>query len=168
MDYLLLSIFILGIVLAILAWHVDKAKHFPKLLRIISSDYADGTWALDLLAENDKHVLPSEHPGFHVLIRHWPELQQKSAVTLISRSIAFVEFGPTVKSDFQLIPRDKNDNEPGARWSSDDARALLLDQFERKSFVFGTVFFYFGIGLSLAAGITEFMSNIKRITNGSS
>lgn len=55
-----IGLFVFGILLAITGWHVDKAEHFPKLLHMISPDYADGSYALNALAENTKHALTAE------------------------------------------------------------------------------------------------------------
>ena len=140
-KWFLFSLFIIGIILAILGWLFDRVSHFPWLMRKISPDYVNGINVLDTLAENEKHAITTFHPGFNVILERWQGLNRKSLVTLIGRSVAYVGFGPQVTSDFELIAYDKDRSEITPRWKNSSARSLFVDEQNKRLFWIGTVVF---------------------------
>ena len=159
MRWFLFSLFVLGLAIAILGWFFDRAANFNFVLKKLAPDYVHGIDALDILAGNNKMALTSEHPGFIVLLSHWPDKPLGSSVAFISRSVAFTQFGPRVKNDFQLILRDNKQNEIIPRWSEAEARIMLENELNRKLFISGTIIFFIGIILSFLSGLFEFLKD---------
>lgn len=154
------SLLIIGLLIAVLGWFGDRAANFSFLLKVIAPDYVDGINALDILAENNKRAIIPKHPGFLVLLSRWPDRPLTGSVAYISRSVAYMEFGPRVKNDFQLILRDAQQNEIKPIWSEASARRLLKNELDKKLFIIGPVIFFIGISVSFISGLLEFL--IKR------
>jgi len=164
MRWVLLILSVFGIMLAIIGWGFDKATNFDFLIKRISPDYVDGINALDLLSENPARNLNSKHPGFTVLLDRWPDNPEKRFVFFISRSVAYIELGPRIKNDFQLILRDQQHNEIKPCWSEVAARSKLVDELNRKILKFGAIIFCLGVAISLISSILQFsFSNPNKI-----
>jgi hypothetical protein len=159
-HWLLLGLFLIGVALSVIGHMADRATHYPWLLSRIDPQYVSGTNALDVLAQESRRALTPQHPGFSVLLEKWPELSDRSLVALISRSVAFMELGPVVKNDFELIAIDENHNEVGPRWSELSARETLAQQNDRKLHRIGTGTFFVGIAISLFSGLARFITNV--------
>ena len=159
MRWLLFSLFVLGLLIVVLGWFFDRAANFNFLLKKIAPDYVHGINALDILAENNKRALIPKHPGFIVLLSRWPDQPLTSSVAIISRSVAYTEFGPQVKNDFQLILRDAQQNEISPRWSEANARGMLENELNRKLFITGTIIFFIGISVSFFSGFLGFLKD---------
>ena len=95
-----------------------------------------------------------------MLLEKWPELSDRSPIALIGRSVAFMELGPVVKNDFELIAMDENHNEVEPRWSEISARETLTQQNHRKLHRIGTGTFFVGIAISLFSGLARFIASV--------
>jgi uncharacterized BrkB/YihY/UPF0761 family membrane protein len=159
MRWFLFSLFALGLLIAVFGWFFDRAANFSFLLKRIAPDYVHGINALGILAYNNKRALTSRHRGFIVLLSRWPDHPLISSVAFIGRSVAYMEFGPRVKNDFQLILRDAQQNEINPSWSEANARNSLENELNRKLFTIGTIIFFTGISVSFVSGLLEFLKN---------
>jgi hypothetical protein len=157
MNWPLLTLFVLGNILAILGWFFDRTREIDWLARVMVRDYVYGSRALDDLATDPKRAILPSHLGFNVLLTRWPNLPNKKAVASIGRSIAFTEFGPEVKNDIELIALDQALNHLESRWLFSSARQELQKQADKRIFIFGTIMFFLGIAVSIASGVIEFI-----------
>ncbi len=115
MEPFLFKLFLYGIFLSIVGWFLDKAHRFIWLLKLISRDAVNALIALNALAQNPNIAITPEHPGFNVLLDHWPNLTNRDSVKLIGRGPAYANFGAQVTTGFALVAKDENRNMPTPR-----------------------------------------------------
>jgi hypothetical protein len=150
-----LTLLVVGLILTIVGWFFDRLVHFPVLERLIDKEACGAIDALGLLASDDRCGLLPELPGFRVIIAAWPNLSSSASASIIARSVAFVQFGPTVENHFELIARSAEDVELPPRWRYAPAMECFKGKIERRVFWLGTVVFWIGIALSLVAGLMD-------------
>jgi len=153
-----LLLLIVGLSLAIAGWFCDRLNNFPTLERLLAKRARDAIDALNLLATNNRHELFPAHPGFSVIVAAWPGLSGDANVAVIGRSVAYVQFGPTVENHFELIARSIENAELPPRWRYATAIELFKGQIAKRVFWLGAVIFWVGIAVSLAAGLLEHLS----------
>jgi hypothetical protein len=151
--------FIIGILISIVGWFLDRANKFKWLMLKIAPDCIFAQRALDSLEADQKIGLTKNHKGFQILLNKWPNLISKQSVEYIGRSLAFIEFGPQVKNDIQLIAYDKEEKEVKERWSMLDARSSIEKILEKKLFKQGVYLFWFGIAVSVISYIISININ---------
>lgn len=159
MKQALLALFILGTITAIVGWFFDRALEIAWVTRLLAPAYFNGGKALAALEDNPKRGVLPDHPGFVPILDRWPGLKNKQAVAIIGRSAAYMEFGPKVESDIELIPYDANRNELPPRWTVSAAQKTLRQGAERRAFVVGAIVFFAGVTLSTVSGLIEFLTN---------
>lgn len=151
-------ILLAGLVVTILGWFFDRLAHFPALAKIVARDAHYALDGLALLAEDNRRALLPAHPGFTIIVSSWPGLDTSAAPEVIARSVAFIQFGGQISNDFELIARKRTDVELSPRWRHALAVKEIQSRAEKRAFWYGTVVFWVGIGLSLTAGVMDFLS----------
>jgi hypothetical protein len=146
-------LFIVGIIVTIIGWFLENIKRFKWFMLRIAPEYIFGRNALGDLEKNQKIALTKNHEGFSVLLRNWPNLQEKNKVEYIGRSVAFISLGSQVKNDIQLIPYDSKQKEIPNRWSFLEACEKIEEISNRKLFRIGAFLFWCGITLSIISYI---------------
>jgi len=138
-----------------LGWFFDRAPHFPWLINRLVPNDMKGLKALDELANNPNIAITALYPGFNQLLHLWQDMDNgtKAKVAAIKRSISYIQFGPQVTNDFELIPCDKDLAELIPRWHESSARAVLKSRIDRKLFRVGAIIFWSGIVISAVSGI---------------
>lgn len=159
MEWLPFALLLLGIGIAIIGWLFDRLSQIDWLLKRVNPRYYHGTQALRLLAENERRALLPKHPGFHILLELWPSTMPVGSVALLGRSVAFVEFGPTVSNDFELIKYDSARNEVSTRWKYSEAIKKLSEAHHKNIFWLGTVVFFLGITITLISGLINLFND---------
>ncbi|MBI3914670.1 MAG: hypothetical protein HY327_10865 [Chloroflexi bacterium] len=153
------GLLILGVALSIVGWLFDRLSKLNWLMRLVASEQANALQALELLAQNDKHLLLSGHPGFKVLVAHWPGMSNRNTITGIGRSVAFIEFGGQVKNDFELIAHSGDEQKIDPRWRFSQAQQAINAELDKKVFWGGTIVFSLGIVISLISGVIELLGS---------
>lgn len=145
-------ILVLGVILAVIGHFFDKATNFPWIVKAISSDSANGLKALDKLREDNRMGITPKHPGFSVLLKLWPNLNDKNLVKIIGRGGARLIIGPWAKADFDLIAYDRNENIIEPKWKESIARQILIEEQKSLLFKLGEFIFFLGIAITLVSG----------------
>ena len=161
MGYLLFSLFLVGLILAIIGWFFEKAFRFDWLINKFFPNQSKGLKALNFLASNIKHEITKEHPGFNVIIERWSQKGDEASVEYIGRGPAYIKFGSRVENDFAVVAYDKNKNKIEPVWTESSARHVLLEEIDKRLFWIGKVIFFSGILLSFVSGLLEFLKNLN-------
>lgn len=157
MEPFLFKLFLFGIFLSIVGWFLDKAHRFTWLMKLISRDAVNGLIALNALAQNTNIAVTPEHPGFNVILNHWPNLTDRDSVKLIGRGPAYTCYGAQVTTGFALVAEDENRNMIEPAWEEPSARTLFHKKLDLILFRLGAVIFFLGIGVALVSGILGFL-----------
>jgi hypothetical protein len=156
-------ILVLGVILAVIGHFLDKATNFPWIVKAISSDSANGLKALDKLREDNRIGITPKHPGFSMLLKLWPNLDDKNQVKIIGRGGARLILEPWAKADFDLIAYDRNENIIEPKWKESIARQILIEEQKSLLFKLGELIFFIGITITLVSGFLEFQkSRLKK------
>ena len=157
MRCLLFSLFIFGLILAVIGWFFEKAFRFAWLMKKFFPYQLNGLNALDFLASNVKHGITEENPGFRVILERWPQPGDKDSVQSIGRGPAYIKFGSRVENDFALVMYNEEKNKIDPVWTESSARHVLIQEIDKKLFWIGKVIFFCGIVISLISGLFEFL-----------
>ena len=157
MKYLLFSLFIFGLILAVIGWFFEKAFRLTWLMKKFFPDQLNGINTLDFLASNVKHGITSENPGFNVILERWPQSGDKDSVRYIGRGPAYIKFGSRVENDFALVMYDEKKNKIEPVWTESSAKHVLLEEIEKRLFWIGKCIFFGGILMSFVSGLLEFL-----------
>lgn len=157
MRCLLFSLFIFGLILAVIGWFFEKAFRFAWLIKKFFPDQLNGLNALDFLASNVKHGITGENQGFSIILERWPQPENKESVQYIKRGPAYIKFGSQVENDFALVMYNEDMNKIEPVWTESSARHVLLQEIDKKLFWIGKVIFFCGIVISLVSGLIEFL-----------
>lgn len=156
MKWLSFALLSLGLLISVIGWAFDRSTQIPWLHQWVDEDHYEGIDALEALSQNEKRALLPVHPGFWVLLQHWPSPVDITHVNQLRRSVAFTEFGPQIVNDFEIIAYDATQNEQqGERWRYSAAKTLLTEAYERKVFWLGAVVFFIGIAIAFVAGLVQ-------------
>lgn len=167
MNHLFFGLFLVGILVAICGWFFDRALDIRWVSRLVAPEYVHGTAFLDRLEGNDKLAVTADHRGCPELLRRWPGLSNTASVRMVSRSVAFMQFGTSVAPDIQLIARAQDQSEIPPRWSMAAARKELGDEAKNRAFWVGAVVFFLGMAISLVAGTLQFLEAERQERLGS-
>lgn len=159
MKSLLFSLFIFGIILAVIGWFFEKAFRFAWLMKRFFPDQLNGINALDFLGSNVKHEITPENQGFGVILERWPQPGDKDSVRYIGRGPAYIKFGSRVENDFALVMYDEDKNKIEPIWTESSARHVLHQEIDKKLFWIGKVIFFSGIVISFVSGLLNFLKD---------
>ena len=157
MEWLLLTLLLFGTGLSVVGWFFDRLSKFGWLLRYVDRNYYHAVQALRLLRDSEKRSLLPAHAGFRVLLNLWPADIPIESIALIGRSVAFIEFGATVRNDFELLLYDSGRNEISPRWSYSEAYGRLSKTHRERVFWMGTGVFFVGIAIVLGSRIIDLL-----------
>lgn len=157
MKCLLFSLFIFGLILAVIGWFFEKVFHFTWLMKKFFPDQLDGLNALDFLSSDVKHRISEEYTGFRVILERWPQPGNTDSVQFIGRGPAYIKFGSQVENDFVLIMYDEGKNKIEPSWTESSARIMILKEIDKKLFWIGKIIFFCGIAISIISGLMEFL-----------
>ena len=157
MEPFLFKLLLCGIFLSIVGWFLDKAHRFTWLMKLVSRDAVNGLIALNARAQNPNTTVLPEHPGFNVILNHWPNLTDRDSVKLIGRGPAYTCYGAQVTTGFALVAKDENRNLIVPVWEEPSARTLFHKKLDLIIFRLGAIIFYLGIGAALISGILGFL-----------
>lgn len=157
MRLLLLVLSIVGALLSITGWAVERALKFAWLRRRLSRRVDTGIQALDALRADPKLGFTHDDQAFKALSAVWPRFPHSLSVYAIGRTVAYVEFGTEIKNEIGLTLFDeKLQRIEGYDWTITAATAALIAPFERRFRVIGTLIFFLGIVVSIVVAIIRF------------
>ena len=160
MQLSLLFLSVVGALLSVAGWVIERAFKFEWLRRRLAVEADTALRALDRLRADPKLGFTREDPAFVILSAAWPRFPHTLQIHAIGRTVAYVEFGSDVKNQIGLTLFDeKLKRVEGYDWTIAAATEALVAPIEKRFRYIGTSVFFIGVAITLAAASVRFASS---------
>ena len=164
MNLLLFILSLVGLLVTLFGWLFDRALDISWVARLIAPAYFHAKAVLNQLEGNSRLAITADERGCVELLKRWPGLADITSVGMISRSIAFMSFGPTVTPEIELIARRADKSEILPRWRMAAARHDLEHEAKTRVFRVGAIVFSIGLAISLLAAVLQFREASRAVS----
>lgn len=159
MQLILVILSIVGVLLSIAGWVIERAFKLEWLRRRICTEADTALRALEALRADPKLGIEHNDPAFAVLSAAWPRFPDRPPIRAIGRTVAYVEFGSEVKNQIGLTLFDERLNHvEGHDWTISEANDALVAPIEKRFRYVGITVFFVGVAVTIAAAIVRFAS----------
>lgn len=160
MRLALLVLSIIGALLSVAGWVIERAFKFEWLRRRLAPEADTALRALDVLRADPKLGFTRDDPVFIILSAVWPRFPHSSQIYAIGRTVAYMELGSEVKNQIGLTLFDeKLKRVEGYEWTIEEATDALIAPIERRFRYIGTTIFFVGVAITLVAAFVRFASS---------